>query len=364
LWFTNFITLMSDGFQIKIEKTEKSNLGSIDFSNLPFGKFYGDHMFVADYKDGVWVDARIVPFQNLSLSPANLSLHYGQLIFEGLKAYRNVNGEIVLFRPEAHLERINKSADRMCMALLTEDVFLKGLYELLKVDAAWIPNDPDSSLYIRPFMIAMDEGIGVTPSKTYKFMIITSPVSKYYSEPVKVIFEDHYVRAGEGGVGFSKTAANYAASLYPTKLAVEKGYNQLIWTDAKEHKYIEESGTMNIMFIINDTLVTPALHDSILSGITRDSILTLAREWGYKVEERKVSVDEVVEALKNGSLQDAFGTGTAAVVAPFASITHQGTDYTLAPVETRTFSAKLKQTLLDIRLGKAEDKHNWVYIVN
>ena len=353
---------MSDGFQIRIEKTAQSNLAKIDFSNLPFGKFYSDHMFVCDFKDGVWKDARIVPFQNLSLSPASMCLHYGQLIFEGLKAYRNVNGEIVLFRPEMHLERINKSAARLCMAELTEEVFMSGLLELLKIDSEWVPKDPDSSLYIRPFMIASDVGIGVTPSQTYQFIILTSPVSKYYSAPVKVIFENHYSRAAEGGIGFSKTAGNYAASLYPTKQAVEKGYNQLIWTDSKEHKYIEESGTMNIMFVINDTLITPALHDSILSGITRDSILTLARDWGYKVEERKISVEEVVTALKNNTLQDAFGTGTAAVVAHFALIGHEGVDYELPAVETRTFSNKVKQALLDIRLGRAADEHNWVYV--
>ena len=352
---------MSDGFQIKIEKTAQSNLAKIDFSNLPFGKFYSDHMFVCDFQDGVWKDARIVPFQNLSLSPASMCLHYGQLIFEGLKAYRNVDGEVVLFRPEMHLERINKSAARLCMAELTEEVFMNGLIELLKIDSEWIPKDPDSSLYIRPFMIASDVGIGVTPSLTYQFIILTSPVSKYYSAPVKVVFENHYSRAAAGGIGFSKTAGNYASSLYPTKQAVEKGYNQLIWTDSKEHKYIEESGTMNIMFVINDTLITPALHDSILSGITRDSILTLARDWGYKVEERKISVDEIVEALKNKTLQDGFGTGTAAVVAHFALIGHEGVDYELPAIETRTFSNKVKQALLDIRLGKAADEHNWVY---
>ncbi|MEY3412767.1 MAG: hypothetical protein RIQ70_1456 [Bacteroidota bacterium] len=354
---------MSDGFQIKVEKTAQSNLSKIDFSNLPFGKFYADHMFVCDFQDGVWKDARIVPFQNLSLSPASLCLHYGQLIFEGLKAYRNVDGEIVLFRPAQHLERINKSADRLCMAQLTDEVFMGGLLELLKIDSEWVPKDPDSSLYIRPFMIATDVGIGVTPSLTYQFIILTSPVSKYYSAPVKVVFEDHFSRAAEGGIGFSKTAGNYAASLYPTKKAVEKGYNQLIWTDSKEHKYIEESGTMNIMFVINDTLITPALHDSILSGITRDSILTLAKDWGYKVEERKISVDEIVEALKNNKVQDAFGTGTAAVVAHFALIGHAGVDYELPPIESRTFSNKMKQTLLDIRLGKVEDEHKWVYVV-
>lgn len=352
---------MSDGFLINIEKTAQSHLSTIDFGNLPFGKFYSDHMYVCDFVDGNWVNARVIPFQNLEMSPASMCLHYGQLIFEGLKAYRNNDGEIVLFRPLEHLKRINKSAERLCMATLTEDVFMKGLETLLKVDSEWVPRDPNSSLYIRPFMISTDVGIGVHPSAGYKFIIITSPVSKYYSAPVKVIFENHYSRAAAGGIGFSKTAGNYAASLLPTKLAVEKGYNQLIWTDSSEHKYIEESGTMNIMFIINNTLITPALHDSILSGITRDSILTLARDWGMKVEERKVSVVEVVEALKNGTLQDGFGTGTAAVIAHFAVINHDGVDYELPAIETREFSNKVKAALTDIRLGTGEDKHKWVY---
>ncbi len=346
---------------IAIEKTKQSKLSQTDFTNLEFGAVYSDHMFVMDYKDKQWGGLKIVPFQNISMSPATSVLHYGQTIFEGLKAYRADNGDILLFRPLDHHKRLNKSAKRLCMPELDENAYLEGITELIKLDREWIPNQPGCSLYLRPFMYAADEFIGVKPSSTYKFIVFTSPVAGYYKGTVKVIIETEYVRAAEGGTGFTKSGGNYAASLLPAKLAAEKGYQQIMWTDSKEHKYFEESGTMNLMFIIGDTLVTPPLSSSILAGITRDSILTLAKDWGVKVEERRVSVDEVVKAYENGTLKDAFGTGTAATITQISTINYKGTDLVLPGEDTRELSNKLNKALNDIKLGKAEDKFGWIY---
>ncbi|MFN3404703.1 MAG: branched-chain amino acid aminotransferase [Cytophagaceae bacterium] len=352
---------MANTLNIEIEKTGKSKLEQTDFTNLEFGATYSDHMFVADYKDKQWVRPRIVPFQNLSMSPATSVLHYGQTIFEGMKAYKGSNGEILIFRPFDHLKRMNLSAKRLCMPELTEELFLEGMVELIKLDKNWIPDKEGCSLYIRPMMYAADEFIGVRPSANYKFIIFTSPVAGYYKGTVKVIVETEYVRAAEGGIGFAKSGGNYAASLLPAKIASEKGYQQLLWTDSKEHKYFEESGTMNVMFIINDTLITPPLSTSILAGVTRDSILKLAKDWGVKVEERRISAEEVIDAIGKGTLQDAFGTGTAATITHIAVINYNGKDYTLPDPEKRVLSNKLNQTLNDIKLGKAEDKFGWVY---
>lgn len=355
---------MTETFQIEINRTSASRLADTDFNNLQFGKIFTDHMLVCDFEDGYWHNPQIVPFGDLLLSPANVTLHYGQTIFEGLKAYKNDAGEIVLFRPEAHLERFNRSAVRMCMPQINEEVFIGGITELLKLDKNWFPGTEGSSLYIRPFMFATDNTIGVHISNKYKFIILINPVDKYYSEPLKVMIENKYVRAAEGGIGFAKTAGNYASSLYPTKLAVQKGYHQLIWTDHKEHKYIEESGTMNIMAVINNTLITPPLSDSILAGITRDSVLTLARDWGMKVEERKVSVDEIFEAHSKGELTDIFGTGTAAVIAHIALVNYKGQDFVMPEVEKREFSKKMLENLISVRLGRVKDNHGWVFKVD
>lgn len=352
---------MTGTFNIKIEKTQHSRLSETDFSNLEFGAKYSDHMFIMDYKNHVWQDARITPFQNLSMSPATSVLHYGQTVFEGLKAYRGENNSILIFRPKDHQKRLNQSAQRLCIPELSEEIFMEGLTELLKLDHQWIPAADGCSLYLRPFIYASDEFIGVRPSSTYKFIIFTSPVSGYYKGTVKVLVETQYVRAAEGGIGFAKSGGNYAASLYPAKLAQEKGYQQLLWTDSKEHKYFEESGTMNVMFQIDDTLVTPPLGSSILGGITRDSIITLAKDWGVKVEERKVSIDEIIDAQKSGRLKDAFGTGTAATITHIAVIHYNGEDYYLPDQSKRELSNKLNDTLNKIKLGQAEDKFNWVH---
>jgi len=352
---------MLDTLDISIQKVQNSRINEVDFDNIPFGKVYSDHMFIADYEDGQWSDLRIVPYGDLSMAPASSVIHYGQSVFEGLKAYKNNSGEAVVFRPEANAKRLNKSAERMCIPEVPEELFMQAMTELLKIDKNWIPNKENTALYIRPYVFAMDDYIGIKPSEKYRFMIITCPVGAYYSEPVKVKIETEFTRAAQGGTGYAKAAGNYAGSLYPAKLAQKQGYHQLVWTDAKEHAYIEESGTMNIMFVINDTLITPEASSTILRGITRDSVLTLAREWGMNVEERRISIKEVIEAAKNGTLQDAFGAGTAATIAHIELIGHDGVDYTLPPVAERKFSNKVLKAMDAIKLGESEDQFDWLF---
>lgn len=346
--------------QISIQKVTKSSLSGFDFSNTPFGKFYTDHMFIADYNDKQWKNARIVPYGKISVSPATPALHYSHSIFEGLKAHRSASGEALVFRPLENLRRLNKSAERMCMVSVPEDLYMDALKTLVDLDRGWIPDAPGSSLYIRPFLFSADEYIGIRPSEDFTFMIILSPVGSYYSAPVKVKIETHYSRAVEGGTGYAKTGGNYGGSIYPARLAQEKGYHQLIWTDGRTHEYIEESGTMNVMFVIGDTLVTPSLSDSILPGITRDSVLQLVRSWGNKVEERKVSVKEIVEAMEKGTLKEAFGVGTAATIAPIAVIGYNGKDYTLPPVEKRELANKIFDELDGIKHGTRPDPFGWI----
>jgi branched-chain amino acid aminotransferase len=346
---------------VTINKTINSRLSDVDFSKLGFGKIFSDHMFYADYHNNQWQNGNIEPYGNVPMSPATSALHYGQAIFEGMKAYKNDKGEVFLFRPLDNHKRINISAERMAMPTIPEELFMEGLKQLILLDKDWVPNAVGSSLYIRPFLIGTDEYIGVKPSDDYRFYIITSPGGMYYSEPIKVMVETNFIRAVEGGVGFVKASGNYGRSLYPTRMAQQKGYHQIIWTDAREHKYLEESGTMNLMFVIDDTVVTPPLGDTILAGITRDSVLTLARDWGMKVEERKISIDEIIEAQKKGTLQEAFGTGTAATIAQIAQIGYKGEDYLMPAVETRKFSHKVSEELDNIRKGISPDKHNWMY---
>jgi branched-chain amino acid aminotransferase len=349
---------------IKIERTNNSTIDQVDFENITFGKQFSDHMFIADYKNGQWQNMKIVPYEPISLSPACAAIHYGQSIFEGMKAYKNTNGEIFLFRPEQNARRINKSAERLCMPQIPEELFMDALRQLIEVDSDWVPAIEGCSLYIRPYMFASEELLGVRPADEYKFMIFTAPVNAYYGEPVDVKIETEFSRATEGGVGFAKAAGNYAAALYPAKLGQNNGFKQLIWTDSHTHEYIEESGTMNIMFHIGDTLITPNLdYKTTLAGITRDSVLVLARELGIKVEERRVSVKEVVEAARNGSLKDVFGTGTAATIAQVKSITHNGEKFELPAVESRVLSNEIDQLLQDIKRGRVEDTHGWIYKV-
>ena len=352
---------MTDTFNISIEKVGESKLSQTKLTDIKFGSIFTDHMLLCDFENGEWANPKIMPYQDIPMNPATVSLHYGQLIFEGLKAYVNESNEIVTFRPTAHLERFNRSAVRLCMPQVNEEIFINGIREMVLLEQDWFPKEEGSSLYIRPFMMATDTTLGVNISSRYKFLVILSPVTKYYSTPVKVMVEPKYVRAAEGGLGFTKAAANYCASLYPTSLALQKGYNQLVWTDHKEHKYIEESGTMNIMFVIGNKLITPALSDSILSGITRDSILTVARDWGLDVEERKVSIDEVVSAYNDGTLKEMFGTGTAVVVSHIESFHYDGKDYVLPAPEKREFSNKVYKYLNDLRMGTISDPYGWVH---
>lgn len=326
---------------------------------IKFGSYYSDHMFVADYRNGAWGECRIVPFESFKMSPAMSVLHYGQSIFEGLKAYSGGNGKVLVFRPIDNFLRMNESAARMCMPDIPEEIFMGGLKELLDLDRSWVPTDEGTSLYIRPFMFATDEFIGVRPSLTYRFIIFTSPAGTYYSEPVKVKVEKYFSRAFPGGTGAAKAAGNYAASLYPAKLAQQEGYHQLIWTDGLTHKYIEEAGTMNIMFLIGNRLITSKGGETVLDGITRKSVLQLASEWGYKVEERSVSVSEIIDAVEKGTLKEAFGTGTAATIAQIAIINNDGQDYQLPPLDEGAFSNRVLKELTDIKTGKIEDRHNW-----
>lgn len=346
---------------IVVEKTAKSRLAEQDVNNVPFGKCFSDHMFIAEYANGKWEKCYITPYRDLPMSYAMSALHYGQAIFEGMKAYKSEDGEAALFRPLENMKRLNKSAVRMAMPEVPEEIFMGGLLELLRLDKNWIPTSETGSLYIRPFLIATDEAIGVKASDTYKFVIITCPAGKYYTEPIRVLIETNYIRAVEGGIGFVKAAGNYGRSLYPTKLAQQKGYQQVVWTDAKTHSFVEESGTMNLMFVIGDTVITPSTGDTILAGITRDSVLTLARDWGMKVEERKISIKEILEAHQNGTLQEAFGVGTAATIAHIVGIGYEGQHFDLPPVEARKFSTRVDETLRNIRKGKAEDKFNWMF---
>lgn len=353
--------IAKDTIAVKVQKTSQSRISELDFDHLTFGKIFSDHMFYVDYKNNQWGDAQLIPYGPVLMSPSTSALHYGQAIFEGMKAYKNDKGEVALFRPLDNLKRINISAERMCMPAIPQEYFMEGLKQLVSMDKDWIPTADGASLYIRPFIIGTDEFIGVKPSDTYRFYIITSPGGVYYNKPVKVLVETNFIRAVEGGVGFVKASGNYGRSLFPTKLAQQRGYDQIIWTDARNHRYLEESGTMNLMFVIDDVLITAPLGDTILAGITRDSVLTLARDWKMKVQERKISIDEVIDAHKKGTLDEAFGTGTAATIAHISQIGFEGKDYMLPDTKTRIFSNRVAQELENIRKGRSEDIHNWMY---
>ncbi|MGY6557725.1 MAG: branched-chain amino acid aminotransferase [Nitritalea sp.] len=348
-------------FPIHITRTETSRLAETDFDNLVFGMTISDHMFIADYEDGEWSHARIEPYAPLALNPANATLHYGQSVFEGMKAYKNEAGQTLLFRADANQQRLNASAERMCIPAVPEELFMEGLKTLLEVDQDWIPNRAGYSLYIRPFIFATDDYLGIRPSKKYSFIIFTCPVGHYYAKPVSVKVEDSYARAAEGGTGYAKAAGNYAGSLYPALLAQKEGFDQLLWTDAKSHQHIEESGTMNVMFLIKGTLITaPTSTGTILKGITRDSVLTLAREMGVPVEERFLRVTELEDALKSGTLAEAFGTGTAATIAHINRIGVGGAVYDLPEKTADAFSNRVLAKLDAIKYGKEADTHGWI----
>ena len=352
--------------EIKIEKAA-SLKEKPDQNNLGFGKYFTDHMFILDWnKEKGWHDARIVPYGPIAMDPATMVLHYAQETFEGLKAYRNPKGEITLFRPEMNARRMINSNKRICMAELPEDMFVEAVEAIVKYEQEWIPTAPGTSLYIRPFTFATEPGVGVHPANSYKFIIILSPVGNYYPEgvnPVKIWVEDEYVRAVKGGTGFTKCGGNYAASIAAQVKAEQNGYTQVLWLDGVHRKYVDEVGTMNVMFLINDTIVTAALGGTVLPGVTRDSILHILRDWGYKVEERNLSIDELMEAGKTGALKEAWGTGTAAVISPIGELCYKGDKVTINNFKTGELTQKLFDTLTGIQWGRLEDKYNWTKIL-
>lgn len=353
---------------MEIKITRSTNLKEKpDQNNLGFGKYFTDHMFLMDYDEGIgWHDARIVPYAPIPMDPATMVLHYAQETFEGLKAYRNPKGEILLFRPEMNGQRLINSNKRICMAELPVDMFVEAVEAIVKYEQDWIPTAPNTSLYIRPFMYASQPGVGVHPAKSYRFVIILSPVGNYYPEgvnPIKIWVEDEYVRAVKGGTGFTKCGGNYAASIAAQVKAEQNGYTQVLWLDGVHRKYVEEVGTMNIMFLIGDEVITAPIEGSVLPGVTRDSMITLLKDWGYKVSERELSIDELMEAGHNGTLKEVFGTGTAAVISPVGELNYKGDIVTINDFKTGPLTQKLYNTLTGIQWGKLEDKFNWTRVV-
>jgi branched-chain amino acid aminotransferase len=349
---------------IRVNKVQKSRISEIDPKNIQFGKHYSDHMLLAEYENGAWKEAEIVPFGNLSLSPATTFMHYGQAIFEGVKAYKDPEGNPVIFRPHDNLKRMNRSAIRMAMPEVSEELFIDGMRHLVDIDKDWIPTSEGTSLYIRPFMIATDVFIGVRPAEKFLFIIITSPAGPYYSKPVSIYVDDKYVRAFPGGIGYTKAAGNYGMSMYPTMEVKKNGYDQILWTDGFEHKYVQEIGTMNVFFVIGDKAITPDIaHDTILEGVTRDSVITLLKEKGIAVEERPLSMDEIEAAYKAGQLKEAFGTGTAASIAPIAKLTYKNDVMELPDLKNWEICNWLKKELADIRYCRKPDTHGWIYHV-
>lgn len=345
----------------EITPVAKSRVSEVKLENIPFGRTFTDHMLMAVYKNGAWQTPEIKPYQSITMAPSLAALHYGQAIFEGIKAYKNDKGEAFIFRPYDNFNRFNFSARRMAMPEVPEEIFMEGMRKLISMDVDWIPNNPDHSLYIRPFMFSSEEMIGVKTSDEYIFMIILSPTGPYYSKPMRIYVEEKYVRAVPGGVGEAKTAGNYAASMLATQVAKDQGYDQVLWMDALEHKYIQECGTMNVFFVIGDTIVTPSLEQgAILAGITRDSVITLFKDMGYKVEERLLSIDEVIEAHKKGLLKEVFGSGTAATISVIKELKYK--DYEMHfDVSQYTVCQGVKTKLDAIRYGKEEDVHGWMY---
>ena len=350
--------------EIRIVRNQNPKQKPAD-NELGFGKYFTDHMFVADYNpEKGWHDPRIVPYGPFEVEPSCMVFHYGQAIFEGMKAYLNKDGEAVAFRPFANIRRLNRSAERLCIPQLDEDMVWEGLRTLINIDKEWIPKSKGTSLYIRPFVIATDNSLGVRPSDTYKFFIILSPVGAYYKEglkPVKIYVTDKYVRAAEGGVGFTKTAGNYAVSLYAAEEAQKKGYTQVLWLDAKERKYVEEVGTMNIFFKINGTLITAPLNiGTILGGVTRDSVIALAEEMGYTVEQRQLSIQEIYDAHEKCELEEVFGTGTAAVISPVGVLNWNDNIIEINGGKMGEFSQKMYDLITGIQYGTEPDKHGWI----
>lgn len=344
-----------------IQKVEESRIGQVDLDNPGFGRVFADHMLEVEYREGNWQEPTIKPYGPVRITPSLNTLHYGQSVFEGMKAYYVDEGTVHLFRPEKNYERMVRSCERICIPPVDKDVFFSGLEQLIKLDHKWIPQKPGNSLYMRPFACAWDPVIAAKVSDSYRFYVITSPVGAYYARPVKLVTSQQYVRAVRGGTGETKTAGNYAASLYPARLAQRKGYDQVLWLDAFEHRYIEEVGTMNIFFLIDDVLITPPLEGTILPGVTRNSVLQLAKSWDIEVQERRLTIDEVMGAGKKGDLQEVFGAGTAAVISPVKEINHGDQKVTVHEKGRGPIGQKLYDTITGIQTGKVEDPFGWVY---
>lgn len=343
---------------LRITKRDTSKIADVDFNNLAFGSVFTDHMFSIEHVNGQWQQPEIIPYGPISMDPSAKVFHYGQAVFEGMKAFKDEQGGTFLFRPEDNWARINKSSARLAMPELPKEIFMEGLTELLKLDKDWIKSGDGNSLYIRPFHIATQSGVSASPSDRYKFMIILAPAQSYYSGEVSVVFAEKYSRAASGGVGFAKAAGNYAAQFYPTNLAKEDGYQQIIWTDANTHEYLEEAGTMNVFFRVGDTLITAPTNDTILDGITRKSVIQLAKDAGIQVEVRPVAVKEIVAAAQSGNLKEIFGVGTAAVVVPFKSFAYKEEDHKLnAPDDS--YGLKFKKALNDIQYNRSNDPYGW-----
>jgi branched-chain amino acid aminotransferase len=354
---------MIAALDIQVTKTSKSRLSEVDFDHLPFGKHFTDHMLEVDYAEGEWKKVVIRPFQHLSLSPALAAIHYGQSIFEGIKAYKDREGHPFIFRPFDNFRRFNISAERMNMPVVPEEIFVEGMRRLVELDKDWIPMKSDFSLYIRPFMFASDEVLGVKSSDTYKFMILLSPTGPYYSAPMRIYVEEKYTRAARGGVGFAKAAGNYGASMLATAEARRQGYDQVLWTDAFEHKYVQEIGTMNVFFVIGKKVLTPDLESgTILEGVTRDSAIEVLRQEGYTVEEGPIHIDDVVRAYQAGELREVFGTGTAATISMIKELKYEDFNMKL-DTDTWTVAPTVKRVLTDIREGRRKDTRGWMYRV-
>ena len=342
-----------------IRPIQKSKIESVDFDNLSFGTIFSDHMFICDYANGVWGEPEIIPYAPIQLDPSASALHYGQAIFEGMKAYKDDHDDVWLFRPDQNIKRLNKSAERLAIPQFPEDLFLEGLHKLIDLDRNWVQSGAGNSLYIRPFMFASEACVQASPAKEYRIMIICAPVSSYYnSGGVRVKIADHFSRAPQGGTGYAKAAGNYAGQFYPTQLAIDEGYQQIIWTDAATHQYIEEAGTMNLFFYIGDKLITAPTSDSILDGVTRKSVIELAKDLGIEVKTRQLSVSELIESAKNNSLTEIFGSGTAVVVLPIHGFGYKEEDFQL-PKSEDSIALKLKSKLTSIQYNKTDDTYGW-----
>jgi branched-chain amino acid aminotransferase len=351
---------MAAASDISVTRVAQSRVGELSLENIPFGKHFSDHMLEVDFVDGQWKQPEIKPYQPLALAPSLAALHYGQAIFEGIKAYADANGKPRIFRPLENFYRFNHSAERMQMPPVPEDTFMEGMKQLVSLDRAWIPSKKDHSLYIRPFMFSTDELIGVRPSDNYKFLIILSPSGPYYVAPMRIHVEEQYIRAAPGGVGYAKAAGNYGAAMYATAQARKHGYDQVLWMDGLERKYVQECGTMNVFFIIDDTAITPSLEQgTILNGVTRQSVITLLKEAHLRVEERPLSLDEILEAYDRGALKEVFGTGTAATISLIKALACRGRELTFE-VDQWQYAPLVKQKLMDIREGRLPDVHGWM----